>query len=138
MISYKNNPVILFDGICNLCNGFVQFVIKRDKKKNFLFGALQGEGARQLLSSFDFPDENLTTIVLVEDSNIYTQSDAVLKIFKRLGGFWKFFSIFIFIPRPIRDWIYRLIAKYRYSIFGKRKECMIPTPELKSRFLDQG
>jgi predicted DCC family thiol-disulfide oxidoreductase YuxK len=132
-----NNPqhVILFDGVCNLCNGFVQFIIKRDKKGEFTFGALQTKGAQELLSAFDFPPSLMTTIVYIEGGKAYTQSEAVLRIAKRLKGGWKLLYGFIVLPRFFRDWVYGLVSRYRYKIFGKKNECMIPTPEIRRRFL---
>jgi predicted DCC family thiol-disulfide oxidoreductase YuxK len=127
--------IILFDGVCNLCNGFVQFVIRRDERKCFIFGALQSEKAKEILSHFNLPKENFKTIILIEDDKVFTQSTAVLKIAKQLNG-WKLFYAFIIIPKFIRDFVYSIVSKYRYKIFGKRDACMIPTPELKGRFLD--
>jgi predicted DCC family thiol-disulfide oxidoreductase YuxK len=131
----NSQHVILFDGVCNLCNGFVQFIIKRDKKGHFTFGALQTKAAQELLSAYDFSPSLMTTIVLIEDGNAYTQSDAVLRIAKRLKGGWKLLYGFIVLPRFFRDGAYGLVSRYRYKIFGKRNECMIPTPEIKRRFL---
>ena len=128
-------PVILFDGVCNLCNGFVQFIINRDKKGHFTFGALQTKAAQELLSAFDFPPSLMTTIVLIEEGKAYTQSDAVLRIARRLKGGWKLLYGFKVLPRFFRDWVYGLVSRSRYKIFGKRNECMIPTPEIRKRFL---
>ena len=130
---YKS--IILFDGVCNLCNGFVKFVIPRDRNNRFLFGALQENYSKNLLATFNLPSDKITTIVLIEKGKVYTQSDAVLRIAKQLDGVWKWSYAFIILPKPARDWVYKLVAKSRYKIFGKRESCMIPTPELNQRFL---
>jgi predicted DCC family thiol-disulfide oxidoreductase YuxK len=127
-------PIILFDGICNLCNGLVRFIIKYDKKLRFEFSSLQSDYAKKLLNEFDnrlgYPD----SIVLIENKKIYLRSDAVLRIARQLGGIWKLTGIFYIIPRFLRDAIYNVVAKNRYRIFGKRDSCMVPGPEIKSRF----
>ncbi len=137
MVTESNShPVILFDGVCNLCNGFVQFVIRHDKKQQFHFGALQTPNAQQLLSDFHLSDKHLKTIILIQNNKAFTESAAVLNVAKQLQGGWKLFYVFIIIPKPLRDWVYKLVAKYRYRIFGKREVCMVPTPELQSRFIE--
>jgi predicted DCC family thiol-disulfide oxidoreductase YuxK len=130
-----SRPVVLFDGVCNLCNRVVQFIIKRDKKKKFLFASLQGNTGEQVLKKFNMPANDLNSFILLEDDKIYTRSTAALRMLKRLGGGWKLFYGFIIVPRFIRNAVYNWIAKNRYKWYGKREECMIPTPELKERFL---
>jgi predicted DCC family thiol-disulfide oxidoreductase YuxK len=125
--------IILFDGVCNLCNGAVQFVIKHDKKKKFLFGSLQGRAGQAYLRSFNL---DFTSFVLVEEDKAYTRSTAALRTAKHLGGVWKFMYVFIIVPRFIRDAIYNWIAKNRYKWFGKKDACMVPTQELRARFLE--
>jgi predicted DCC family thiol-disulfide oxidoreductase YuxK len=132
----SSDPVILFDGVCNLCNRGVQFIIKKDKKNKFRFAPLQGKTGRELLKKFNLPENVFNSFILVEGGNICSRSTAALRIAKKLGGGWKLFYGFIIIPRFIRDAAYNLVAKNRYKWFGKRDECMIPTPELKERFLD--
>jgi len=132
-----NHSVILFDGICNLCNGFVQFVIKRDRKGYFHFGSLQSPEAQKLIQRFNLDAENGKTIVLVEDNKIYARSPAVLRVARKLDGPWKLCYAFIVIPKTIRDFVYNFIAERRYKWFGKREQCLVPTPELKERFIDQ-
>ena len=126
--------VLLFDGYCNLCNGVVQFVMRADKKKKFKFAALQSESGQTLLKRFDLPAGNLKTFVLVAGQRYYTRSEAGLLVFKELGGFWKLLYLFIFIPGPLRDFVYNIIARYRYKIFGRRELCMVPTAEIEERF----
>lgn len=123
--------IILFDGVCNLCNGVVQFIIKRDEQKVFKFASLQSDFASQL---FEGKAPQSDSVMLVTEQGIFEKSTAVIKIAKHLKGF-KFLAIFSFIPLLIRDFIYDLIAKNRYKVFGKQSECMIPSPELRERFL---
>ena len=136
MINLKNKKIILFDGVCNLCNSSVHFIIKKDKKKQFLFTSLQSDAARDILLQFQLKNSELDSILLIENGEIYQKSDAILKIVKHLNGIWKMSYGFIIIPKFIRDYVYMLIAKNRYRWFGKREVCMIPTKELQMRFLD--
>jgi predicted DCC family thiol-disulfide oxidoreductase YuxK len=128
--------VILFDGVCNLCSGAVQFVLKRDKKKRYKFASLQGEAGQALLYQYGLPLDNFNSFVLVENGKVLTKSNAALEIAKHLSGGWKLLSAFRIIPSFIRDGVYRLIASNRYKWFGKKESCWIPTPELRARFLD--
>jgi predicted DCC family thiol-disulfide oxidoreductase YuxK len=131
-----DNPVILFDGVCNLCNSSVQFVLRRDKKKQFLFGSLQGRYGQQVLNELNMPADDLHSFILKENNAVYTKSTAALRVLKILGGGWKFLYIFIIVPRFIRDGVYGFIARNRYRWFGKKEACWVPTPELKSRFIE--
>ena len=131
----SSHPIILFDGVCNLCNGFVQFVIKRDHRNVFRFGSLQSESARQILMLLGSEHRDLTSIVLLDDEDIATESDAVLKIARKLHGLWSLHYSFVIVPRIVRDTMYRIVSRYRYRIFGKMDSCMIPTPELLDRFI---
>ncbi len=135
LVKTKEHPILLFDGVCNLCNGFVQFVIKRDPNGIFLFTALQSESGQSIQQEFGMNPEDLNTVVLVEGDKVYTHSDVALQITRRLGGLWPALYIFKWIPKSIRDSIYNWVARNRYNWFGKKESCMIPTPELKSRFL---
>lgn len=127
--------IVLFDGVCNLCNGFVNFIIKRDEKAKIKFATLQSEKALEILSVHQINERELNSVVVLIDDKIFTKSKAALKILNELGGFWKFFHVLIYVPKFIRDFGYTLIAKNRYRIFGKKETCMIPTPEIASRFL---
>lgn len=129
-------PVILFDGVCNLCNGSVQFIIKRDSKSKFQFAALQSTYGQHQLRRLKIPATSLQSIVLIEGDKFYQRSNAVFEICSRLGGLWPAFYIFKIIPGFIRDAIYNFIAKNRYRWFGRQDQCMLPTPALKARFLD--
>jgi predicted DCC family thiol-disulfide oxidoreductase YuxK len=129
------HPVILFDGVCNLCNGFVQFVIRADTGRRFYFASLQSETARELLKDLFPSAQALDSVVLIENGRYYRQSTAALRILRHLGGGWPLLYGFIVLPAFFRDWIYDWIAKNRYRWFGQRQACMLPTPELKARFL---
>ena len=129
------HPIILFDGICNLCNSAVSFVIKRDKKSVIQFAALQTDPAKKLLEQFNLPTQSINSIILIEKGVMHTQSTAVLKICKHLNGLWPLFYGLIIVPKFIRNGIYELIATNRYQWFGKQEKCMVPSPELSARFL---
>jgi predicted DCC family thiol-disulfide oxidoreductase YuxK len=129
-------PVILFDGVCNLCNKAVQFVIRHDQKKIFLFASLQSNEGQKLLQQYQLPINNFNSFVLIENGKAYTRSTAALKVAAQISGLIKLAYIFIIVPKFIRDGIYKWISGNRYKWFGKREECMLPTPELKARFLD--
>jgi predicted DCC family thiol-disulfide oxidoreductase YuxK len=129
-----SKSIVLFDGVCNLCNGVVQFIITEDKSQRFQFASQQSEIGQKLLETHKLP--SMDTVVLVESRSVYTQSDAVLEIMKRLPSPWNWFAVFNIIPKFLRDLIYKLVARYRYNIFGKREACWLPTPELRARFLD--
>jgi predicted DCC family thiol-disulfide oxidoreductase YuxK len=127
--------IILFDGVCNLCNGAVQFVIKRDRDSRFLFASLQSPFGQDVMKRFGLDPTALHSILLLEGGRLYQRSDAVLRISSTLNG-WSFTKIFRVVPAFIRDGTYAFIARHRYRIFGKRQECMIPTADLKSKFLE--
>ena len=129
-------PIILFDGVCNLCNGAVQFVIRHDQKKQFHFASLQSAAGQELLKKHALPLTGFNSFVLVEGETAYTGSTAALRVAKKLSGGWKMIYGFIIVPKFMRDWVYRFIAKNRYKWFGERESCMIPTKELRGRFLD--
>ncbi len=128
--------IIMFDGVCNLCNGFVNFLIPRDTKKNFLFGSLQSAKVKTILQPHNVSITDLSTVILLEDNQLYTQSTAVLKIFRKMSGGWPLLYGFIVVPKPVRDFVYNLVAKNRYKLFGKKDTCMLPTPELKAKFVE--
>lgn len=127
---------ILFDGVCNLCNGFVQFVINRDPTGRFRFAALQSEAGKALLATHGIavPAEP-ESIVLVADGRVYTHSAAVLRILRGLSGGWPLLSFGRVLPRFLRDAAYRFVARNRYRWFGREETCMLPTPGLTQRFL---
>ena len=128
--------VILFDGVCNLCNGIVQFIIERDPHARFQFAPLQSTAAASLLSRY--PDHQVLpdSVVLIDDGGLFVKSTAALRVARRLRFPWPVFWIFMLVPRPVRDWVYDFIAAHRYGWFGKRDTCMIPTGEIRGRFLE--
>ena len=132
----KEKPIVLFDGVCNLCNRVVQFIIKRDKKKQFLFASLQGKTGQEVLKKFNLSPTDFDSFVVLDGDKIYTRSTAALRMLKKMNGGWNLLYAFIIVPRYIRNAVYDWIARNRYKWYGKRDECMIPTPELKERFLD--
>ena len=132
-----NKKIILFDGVCNLCNSAVQFVIKHDKKDIFRFVALQSELGKEILAHIGIDTKNIDSIVLYEPGvAYYYKSSAAIQIARNLGGFWHFGTAFRIIPTGIRNQLYDYIAKNRYKWYGKKESCMIPTPELKIKFLE--
>ncbi len=133
----KHKKLILFDGVCNLCNASVQYVIKHDKKNVFLFTALQGETGQELIKKHDIDTTKTDSILLyTPEKGMVSKSTAALKIASALGFPQNIASIFLIVPVGIRDWVYDYIAKNRYKWYGKKESCWIPTPELKSKFLD--
>lgn len=136
MIIQKDKYIILFDGVCNLCNATVQFVLSRDKNKKFLFSALQSNVAHQLLAHQSKYITSLQSIVLIKNNEIYDESTAALHIAKDLSGAWPLlYYLFIWWPKIIRDSVYKFIAKRRYKWFGKKDSCSIPNVNYKDRFL---
>ncbi len=130
------HPIIFFDGVCNLCNRSVQFIIKKDKKKQFRFASLQGKAGQELLKKFNSPADQFNSFILAEGDHIYNRSTAVLRMLRKLGSGWQLFYGFIIVPRFIRNAIYNWIARNRYKWYGKKNECMVPSADLKERFLD--
>ena len=128
-------PILLFDGVCNLCNGSVQFIIERDTKKQFLFASLQSEKGQELLTKFNLPTQDFDSFVFIEGEKIYTKSTAALRVFSRFGGLWSLLKIFLLVPAFLRNLVYSLVAKNRYKWFGKSESCWLPTPDLQSPFL---
>ena len=136
MNNFNNKSIILFDGVCNLCNNTVNFIIKHDKNNKFLFASLQSDAAKEILLQFNLNKNLLNTIILVQNEQVYEYSTAVLLITKDLNGFWKHLNVFLIIPKKLRDFVYNIIAKNRYRWFGTRSSCLIPSSELKNRFLE--
>jgi predicted DCC family thiol-disulfide oxidoreductase YuxK len=135
-INTETQPyIVLFDGLCNLCKGAVQFIIRHDKKNKFVFASLQSEVAQKSLDKIQVKT-SLETIVLIKGDKHFEKSDAVLEIAKNLSGLWPLVYVFKIIPRFLRDVLYKWVAKNRYTWFGKRNSCLSPSPELRARFLD--
>ncbi len=135
MNSEKKHKIILFDGVCNLCNSSVIFAIKRDKNDLFRFAALQSEVGEKLVSKFNIDTSKTDSIILIDGEKYFEKSSAALHIAKHLSGGWPLLYSFIILPKFIRDSVYNFIAKNRYKWYGKKESCMIPTPELQAKFL---
>jgi predicted DCC family thiol-disulfide oxidoreductase YuxK len=128
--------VLLFDGVCNLCNTSVKWVLLRDKKGEFKFAAIQSEAGQSLLKSFGLDNQPLESVILISGRQAYIKSDAAIKVASKLGGIWTIALVFRLVPRPVRDAIYDWVAKNRYRWFGKQEQCLLPQPEWKDRFLN--
>jgi len=133
--SIGQHPVLLFDGVCNLCNGLVQFVIRRDPDGHIHFASLQSEAGQALAAEAGLPTDDLTTAVLYHEGRFYLKSDMALEVARLLGGLWSVLYVFKLVPGSVRNALYDWVARNRYRWFGKRESCMIPTPDLKARFL---
>jgi predicted DCC family thiol-disulfide oxidoreductase YuxK len=129
-------PIILFDGVCVLCSGFAQFVIRRDPRARFRFAAMQSEPGRALLRRYGLPLENWDSNALIEDGVAYLKSAAVFRILRHLSGAWPLLALGRFVlPRRLCDGLYDRVARNRYGLFGRRETCLVPTAELRRRFL---
>lgn len=133
----QGKKIILFDGVCNLCNGAVTFIIERDKNDRFRYAALQSDIGKKLTDSYKVDTEEVDSIILVEGESYYTKSSAALRIARHLSGGYPLLYGLMILPPFIRDRMYDVIAKNRYKWFGKRESCMVPTPELKAKFLHE-
>lgn len=129
------NKIILFDGVCNLCNATVNFIIRNDPKQLFKFAPLQSAFGQEILKNSGLSILKLETVILIENKELFIKSTAALKIAKDLKGFWKVFYVLMIIPKPVRDFFYDLVAKNRYTLFGRKKSCMIPDKETIMRFI---
>ncbi len=134
-MSDRENAIILFDGVCNFCNDSVNFIIERDSKNYFKFAPLQSQIAEDLLRTHKIDVNETDSIVLIENGSAHTFSTSALKIARHLSGMWSSLYVFIVVPKFIRDFFYKLFARYRYKLFGKRDRCMMPTPEIREKFL---
>lgn len=132
----RDKPILLFDGVCNLCTGTVQWVLERDDEEQFRFASLQSGAGQALLAEFGLPTDDFDTFVLVEGGEYYTKSTAVLRVARRLGVPYAALYPLIGVPSFLRDRVYDLVADHRYEVFGKRDACMMPSSELQDRFLE--
>lgn len=135
MEDYKEFKIILFDGICNLCNASVNFIIDKDKKDIFKFAALQSEIGKEILDKFNLQKINYDSFLLIENDKYYLKSTATLRVLKYLPGLWKLLFVFIIVPPFIRNYIYDFISRNRYKWFGKKETCGVPTPEILNKFI---
>ena len=131
----NDHPIILFDGVCNYCNNMVNFVIREDKEKRFRFAALQSPAAQALVAKYSLPKKNFDSFVFIDEGKAYLSSGAALRVMRKLPWYWQWTQLFWIIPKSIRNAGYGLVAKNRYKWFGKREECMVPTADVKNRFL---
>ncbi|GLF91954.1 hypothetical protein Saga11_32130 [Bacillus safensis] len=127
--------LILFDGVCNVCSGAVQFVIKRDPNERMMFASLQSNTGQRILKENGLPLDEFNSFIYIEKGTLYTKSTGILKAARHLKGIYRWSYFLLVIPRPIRDWFYQVIAKNRYKWFGQKTSCMMPTPDIQKRFL---
>lgn len=135
-MNYTKPGIVLFDGVCNLCNHLVIFIIQRDPNARFRFAALQSKEGQKLLKETKLLPANANSVVYIRDGKYLFRSSAILYILLDLGGVWKLFYAFIILPPFIRNFVYMIIARTRYKIFGKRDFCMVPADDIKNRFLE--
>ncbi|PCI10837.1 MAG: thiol-disulfide oxidoreductase [Flavobacteriaceae bacterium] len=136
MKNTTQHPILFFDGVCNLCNRSVQFIIKNDRHQKIKFASLQSDAAKEILLQLDAYNSDIDSIILLNQNQLFYKSSAVLRLCKVLGGGYNFLLIFWIIPKPIRNWGYDFVAKNRVRWFGKLESCMLPSKKLKSRFLN--
>lgn len=129
------NAIVMFDGVCNFCNSSINFIIRKDKEDYFRFLTLQSEKGKAIIERHHLDPENLQTVILLENGRIYTRSTAALRIVRHLKGGWKLLYAFVIVPPVIRDFVYNIIAKNRYRWWGKQEACMVPTQEVRKKFL---
>lgn len=134
-MSNKDKSIVLFDGVCNLCNSVVQFLIVRDKKKKLFYSALQSSVGQEILRDNGLNTSDFDSFILQYKGEVYSKSSAGIRVLSQLGGLWPMMKVFLIVPKPIRDWVYSLIANNRYKWWGKKDHCMMPTPEMQSRFV---
>jgi predicted DCC family thiol-disulfide oxidoreductase YuxK len=131
----NDHPTILFDGVCNFCNGAVNFVIGQDKKKVFRFAPLQSATAQALLAKHNLPEKDFDSFVFIDGGKAYLSSTAALRVMQKLPWYWKWIQAFWIVPERLRNGVYRFIARNRYKWFGQREQCMVPDADMRSRFL---
>lgn len=132
----ETQPVILFDGVCNFCNGAVNFVIKRDRRSRIRFATMQSDAARELLAPYHWPVDDMKSFLFIENGKLYDRSNAALRVCRYLRGGWPLCYGLIIVPKFIRDGIYNWVARNRYKWFGQKDQCMVPTPDVRARFLN--
>lgn len=132
------HPILLFDGVCDLCDSLVQFTIPRDSDATFRFASLQSPVGQALLAAHDLPTTDFDTIVLIEDGTVYAKSEAALRACRHLDGFYPLLRFLLAVPRPVRDRAYDVVAANRYDWFGKKESCLLPADGVRERFLDDG
>jgi len=132
----NDHPILLFDGVCNLCNGSIQFIIPRDPEGTLRFAPLQSEIGETVREAAGLSTDDLETVVLVDDGKAYLRSDAAIRLGERLGGGYRLLSLGRLLPRPLRDWMYEFVADHRYDWFGRKDQCMVPDDDVSDRFIE--
>jgi predicted DCC family thiol-disulfide oxidoreductase YuxK len=127
--------LILFDGVCNFCASSVRFIIRHDKHAIFKFVSIQSQLGKDIYKSYEFDLDDMQTFLVLTNGQAFLRSDAAIEITRRFGGIWKIFLVFKIVPRSLRDWFYSILARNRYRWFGRRDSCLIPTEDIKQRFL---
>lgn len=130
-----SRPVIVFDGVCALCNGWVRFLLRHDRSKRYRFAAMQTESGRALLAGNGLDPDDPASFLLVENGNAWRETDAIVRVIGSLGGFWRLVALVRIAPRPSRDWLYRVVARNRYRWFGRHDACLLAPPGHEDRFL---
>ena len=130
-----NRHIVIFDGVCNFCNGAVNFIIQRDPDGKFVFTPMQSQVAQEFIEKYGANNVGVDTFLLIKNDQCHIGTNAAFEITKDLTGYWYLFNVLRIVPRPIRDWFYRLFARNRYALFGRTDTCMVPTPELLKRFI---
>ncbi len=133
----QEHPVILFDGVCNFCNAGVNFILRQDRFKVFRFAALQSGAGKKILAKFQLPEKDFDSFLLLENNKLYKYSTAGLRIYGKLPWYWKWTQVFWLVPAFLRDPVYHLIARNRYKWFGKKDQCMVPSADIRDRFLKE-
>ena len=131
----KTGSIIIFDGVCNFCNGAINFIIKYDAEKKFTFTPMQTELAKSLMEKHEITNVGVDTFLLIKNNECYIWTNAAFEISKDLSGYWHLSNILKIIPRPVRDFFYRMFARNRYKLFGKQNVCMSPTADIEDRFV---
>jgi predicted DCC family thiol-disulfide oxidoreductase YuxK len=137
----ETNPIVLYDGVCGLCNHLVQFILKRDDRDRFRFASLQSDFTREVLTRHGVDPDDLDTVYVIRqheqpNERLLARSDAILYMLEQLGGVWKLMSVGKVLPRVFRDAIYKIVARNRYRVFGKHESCMLPEPKHRAKFVD--
>jgi predicted DCC family thiol-disulfide oxidoreductase YuxK len=135
-IEMTTHRIVIFDGVCNLCSWSVRFIVRRDPEGRFRFAALQSDAGQRLLEEHGLDPGNMETVLLIKQGKMFARSDAALEIARELRGLWKVLAVFRIVPRGLRDWAYSVVARNRYRWFGKQEACLVPSEELRGRFLD--
>ena len=134
---FKGHKIIFFDGVCNLCNASVDFLVQRDASRLYKYASLQSEVGQYLLTSLNKSTSDFDSFIYVFDGNVYTESGAAIRVLGGLGGFWSLMKVFLIVPAFIRNAVYSFIAKNRYQWFGKKETCRLPSPEERGLFLEE-